>query len=111
MGLIYLGLLAFAFFYLEKQHPPGGSRRQVAGKSGTTWFVGALPPDDGNTVKSAVYQTATGNDMILEYRQVTSPTAGVNVGDRFIEFQAPTSLVNVALADFGPFVNQGKAVS
>lgn len=102
VGLIVAGVL------LYKHEHPHSVRRAVTGKSKTTWYVASLPSDSMNTTVSAVYSAATGEDLVLQYRQVTGPTAGANIGDRFIEYQAPTTLTQKAISDFGPFVNQGK---
>lgn len=108
MAPIVIVALAVGGYLLWHHEHPTSVRRKVAGKSGTAWYVAALPSDSMNTTVSAVYSAATGEDLVLQYRQVTGPTAGANIGDRFIEYQAPTTLTQKAISDFGPFVNQGK---
>jgi hypothetical protein len=109
---IVLGLLALGgLVYAAKEANAGpkfSARRMVRGKSGNTWFTATLPPDDANTIQAAVFASEHGDDMVLEYRQVTGPTAGAKIGDRLLTFQSPTTLSQAALKDFGPFLNQGK---
>ena len=107
MILPLLIALAVGYAIYQKSHPLQ-NRRAVTGKSGTPWFTASLPPDDGNTARVAVFATAHGEDAVLIYRQVVAPTAGVKVGDRLLEFQAPTAATGLAVSDFGPFLNQGK---
>jgi hypothetical protein len=107
IAALALGGLAYA---ATKAHasPLSGKRRNVLGKSGHMWWTVALPPDDMNTIQSAVFADEKGDTMVLSYRQVTGPTAGAKIGDRLLTYQAPTALAKTAIADFGPFINQGK---
>lgn len=89
----------------QKHDTPTTARRKTKGHSGHTWFTAGLPVDDGNTVRTAVFASESGNDQIITYRTVVAPTAGVKQGDRFLEFQAPSALTSIAVGDFGPFVN------
>lgn len=114
--LIVAALAALAFARGKARDKARDDYRQrVVGKSGTTWYVGSNPPDDANTVLVSVFsdgerpngalayesgQPSAPSALVIRYRQVTGPTAGAKIGDRFLDYQAPTALAALAIKDF-----------
>lgn len=98
-GKLIAGVLVAAIGYVALSEvalasPSGGSRKKVVGKSRHTWFVATDPGKDPGSVTLTVFDSATSNAPIIEYRQV------IETGQRFLLFQAPTSLAKTAIADF-----------
>jgi hypothetical protein len=100
-------LIAGALIYEKEKRPV---RRLVQGKSGSTWYTAPHPKASYPTqAEIDVFNSASGNDLVLTYLQTTTATASSKVGDRFVVYAAPTSLAAIAANDFGPFINQGKS--
>lgn len=98
-GVLGAALLMALASKASASEPAESGRRKVVGKSGHTWFTSS-EKDSGNAILVRVYESERGSDLVISYNQVTGPTAGAKVGDRFLAYESPTSLAATAKADF-----------
>lgn len=101
--LLALGAVA-GLLLLATHKPAAPPRRSVTGKSGAQWFVETQKATVPGTVRFGVFDSASPSaNMVLRYMQVLDALGGRQVGERFVEFQAPSTSGQRAAADFGPF--------
>jgi hypothetical protein len=87
---------AAAYLFLSGSAPASGGpkRRKVTGKSGATWFVATDPGLDPGSVTLTVFDSASSQAPIIQYRQI------LETGERVLIFQSPSLLAATAKADF-----------
>lgn len=103
MKAIIVAILALAGLTVMAERagaaPSGGARRRVVGKSKHVWFTGAGTPSSSGEAAINVFNSATGNDLVLSYEQLATDDPHHQI-HRVVTFEAPTSLAAIAKSDF-----------
>ena len=70
-------------------------RRETRGKSGTVWFTAGSAGPSADVVRTSVFGSRTGNDLVLMFDQ-----KGSDKKTRKLVFAAPSTNAATAKADF-----------